>query len=60
MIAVAIRYKDRIFYQELQSGQRFSVGAGVKDDVRVLDMVESQLVVSIQSNETILVQTKAP
>ena len=60
MIAVAIRYKDRIFYQQLQSGQRFSVGAGVKDDVRVLDMVEGQLVVSIQSNETILVQTKEP
>ena len=43
MIVAALRYKDRLYYQELENGQSVSFGSGKKDTIQVLDMEKEQI-----------------
>ena len=59
MLALALRYKERIYCQQLDGSQRITFGSGKKDTVKLLDMTEEQLSVSA-AGERLNIQTRAP
>lgn len=59
MIVAALRYKDRLYYQELENGQSVSFGSGKKDTIQVLDMEKEQIQITGET-QGLNVRTKSP
>ena len=41
--SIVFFYKDRVYYGEIQSGQKFSIGSGKKEDIFIDDSVQVTL-----------------
>ncbi len=59
MLAVALRYKDRIYYTTFGEDQTLVFGSGKNDSFHISDMTEKQLSVSA-NNGSITLRSKAP
>lgn len=59
MLALALRYKDRIYYRQLEGNDKVSFGSGKKDTVKLQNMCEEQLHISTYG-ERISIRSRAP
>lgn len=59
MLAFTLKYKDRIFYQQLESAQKITFGSGKKDTIQMREMSEAQISISA-FGEQITLQTRPP
>lgn len=59
MLALTLRYRDRIYYRELAEGQQITFGSGKKDTMQIREMAEAQLSIRA-TGELIALQTRQP
>ena len=59
MLAFTLKYKDSIFYQQLESAQKITFGSGKKDTIQMREMSEAQISISA-FGEQIALQTRPP
>ncbi len=59
MLAITLKYKERIYYTTFGDGQTLTFGSGKNDDFQISDMNERQLSVSA-SSEIISLKSRSP
>ena len=59
MLAFVLRYRDRVYYGELNNGQPVTFGSGKKDTVQIREMSEEQICIR-GIGEQIAMQLRAP